>query len=163
MVFEPVSSQSGILSGIEALADAAEFGIDVMRVAAIGYWPVDMALWESDPNRYWAAMDRLLKEARQSGIRLVLVIYWNSFLFPDLASRDGNLETRRSLPFSESQSRKQLFAYVSELVARYADRSTVLAWEISNELNLTTDISMKGRKTIVSPCSGTPSTRTLDD
>jgi cysteine-rich repeat protein len=147
---------------IELLDTLERYGFDTARVA-LGFYPDDLGLWVRDRDAYWRVLDGLVNAARARGIRLVLTLAWNRWLFPDLASTPSSIERLNALADPGSRSRALLAEYVTDVVSRYARSSTILAWELVNELNLIADIGPPPATALVAPCWGTPASRTADD
>ena len=64
----------------KAIADARDAGIPFLRVSVTGFWPVnfgdkpnDLALWQNDPARFWAAQDEMFDDLDRASVRLVPV------------------------------------------------------------------------------------------
>ncbi|MHB9038593.1 MAG: cellulase family glycosylhydrolase [Armatimonadota bacterium] len=119
---------------LDAIKEIAAHGFKVIRFGAIGFYPKAMDLWAD--AKYWERMDRVFATARQYGVKLVPVLVWNSFLFPDIA----NETMQDMLTNKNSRSRQYHELYVSQVVSRYKDDRNVLYWEITNELNLHADL-----------------------
>jgi len=118
-----------------ALADIAGAGFTVVRFGAVGFYPRDLELWPSP--EYWRRWDDLVATARGHGLRLVPVLVWNTYLFPDLAGESvQDMMTNR-----DSRSRQYLELYVHQVVSRYRDEPTILFWELWSELNLGADLA----------------------
>ena len=79
--------QAGNATGARAsMQQAAAAGFPYLRVAATGFWPTDMASYMQDAATYWDLFDTFVADAASAGVRLVLDIQWNMFLFSDLVS-----------------------------------------------------------------------------
>jgi hypothetical protein len=129
----------------KAIADAHDSGLSFLRVSVSGYFPVsiddrknDLALWQNDPARFWAATDEMFDDLDRAGIRLVPTLMWNLTQFSALGH--DNLTTFMSIP--QSRSRHLLTKYVSDFITRYRQRKTILFYELTNELNLFADIDL---------------------
>lgn len=120
----------------QAIADAAAHGFTVIRIAGVGYYPADMSLW---PNQqiFWSRYDDLVETCGKRGVRLILTINWNVYLFPDMAGEC----VQDMLTDKDSRSRAYLWLWTHQLVSRYRDNDTVLFWELSNEINLLADLA----------------------
>jgi hypothetical protein len=120
----------------QAIADAAAHGFTVIRASGVGYYPADMTLW---PNQqvFWERYDDLMATCRKHGVRLILTLNWNLYLFPDMAGEC----VQDMLTDKDSRSRAYLWLWTSQLVSRYRDNDTVLFWELSNEVNLLADLA----------------------
>jgi hypothetical protein len=135
--------------GKRAIQDAGDLGFRFVRVMAAGYGPVTqadlhvpsrnpLALWQSDPATYWARMDAMFNDLSTYGMKIVPVFVWNPFEFPAMAG-----ETLNALVTNQnSQSRTLLKQYISDFITRYQARSSILFYELTNELNLETDIDI---------------------
>ena len=120
----------------QAIADAAAHGFTVIRIAGVGYYPADMTLWPNE-QIFWPRYDDLLETCRKHGVRLILTINWNVYLFPDMAGEC----VQDMLTDKDSRSRAYLWLWTHQLVSRYRDNDTVLFWELSNEINLLADLA----------------------
>ena len=121
---------------VQYLKDISGHGFRVVRFAAVGFWPRDMENW-ANGDYYWNAMDRMMAAARENHIYLIPSIYWNCFLFTDMAG-----ETMQDmLTNKDSKSRQYLDLYTYQIVSRYKDDRAVLFWELGNEFNLLADLT----------------------
>lgn len=120
---------------VRAIEEAAKQGFTVIRFAGVGFYPSHMRNW-SNEKVYWGAFDELVQTAKQHGVRLIPVINWNLYLFPDMA----NECVQDMLTNPDSRSRQYLWLYTHQLVSRYKNEPTVLFWELTNEMNLGADL-----------------------
>ncbi len=120
---------------VRAIEEAAKHGFSVIRFAGVGFYPSHMRHWANE-KVYWGAFDELIQTAKQHGVRLIPVIHWNLYLFPDMA----NECVQDMLTNPDSRSRQYLWLYTYQLVSRYRDEPTVLFWELTNEMNLGADL-----------------------
>ncbi len=120
---------------IRAIEEAARHGFMVMRFAGVGFYPSHMRNWANE-KVYWGAFDQLVQTAKTNGVRLIPVINWNLYLFPDMA----NECVQDMLTNPDSRSRQYLWLYTHQLVSRYKDEPAVLFWELTNEMNLLADL-----------------------
>ncbi len=136
----------------KAIADAGDVGFGFFRVMAAGFGPVapppagapdqnDLALWRSNPARYWQQVDAMFDDLDAAGIRIVPTFVWNPMQFPALA----NETVADMITNPQSLSRRLLNRYISQFIARYSDRPTILFYELTNELNLEADIDIRAR------------------
>jgi len=133
-------------------------GFTTVRAAGGGFWPDDMAVWRSSPDRWWTAVSEAIHDAEQANCKLILTVFWNTFCFPD--------QVGEPLPMIANTSSKTwglMKDYVSGLVSTVGTSPAVIAWEITNELNLLMDLNMQGRKASIAPSRGTPTQRTQAD
>ncbi|MCL5103611.1 MAG: glycoside hydrolase family 5 protein [Armatimonadetes bacterium] len=119
---------------LDAIKKIAEHDFRVIRFGAIGFYPKAMNLWAD--AKYWERMDKIFAEARKYGVKLVPVLIWNWYLFPDMSKET----VQDMLTDRDSKSRQYSDLYVSQVVSRYKDDPNVLYWEITNELNLNADL-----------------------
>lgn len=120
---------------IEAIQEAAKQGFTAIRFAGVGFYPNHMRNWANE-KVYWGAFDELVQTAKREGVRLIPVINWNLYLFPDMAGEC----VQDMLLNPNSRSRQYLWLYTYQIVTRYRDEPTVLFWELTNEMNLAADL-----------------------
>jgi hypothetical protein len=140
-----------------AAAEACARGFTTMRVAGSAFWPSEMT-WVNNSDAYWSLFDTMVADAGEVGCFLIPSVFWNVYLFSDLASE----------PFSQmrntsSVSYRLSMSYLTQMITRYANNPTIAAWEIGNEHNLFCDLNMTGRTDICAPGMGTPAFRTSAD
>lgn len=119
----------------QAIEEAAKQGFTVIRFAGVGFYPSHMRHWANE-KVYWGAFDELVQFAKRHGVRLVPVMNWNLYLFPDMA----NECVQDMLTNPDSRSRQYLWLYSYQLVSRYKNEPTILFWELTNEMNLEADL-----------------------
>lgn len=131
----------------KAIVDAKNINVTYFRVSVTGFFPVvhgqkgNLDLWRSDPVAYWKVMDQMLADLDANGIKLIPVFVWNKVQFPAMTG-----ETVTDLLVrSNSRSHALLVRYVTEFVGRYRSRSTILFYELTNELNLGVDLDQVSR------------------
>lgn len=154
----------------EALEDAASMGVPFVRFAAAPFFPVDLQLWRTDPERYWregagaasglaGGMDAAVAAAKRLRIRLVPDLLWNIFAFADLCHEPlGALFNG-----SDSCARRAAGDYVSQAAARYRAEPAILFWELSNENNALVDGWFANSSVSCVPMQGTPAHRSDAD
>jgi len=127
----------------KAIADAHDAGLAFFRVAVTGYSPVefnakqhDLTLWQSDPPRFWMALDRMFDDLDAGGVRLVPSFVWNITQFPAL----GNDSVATFVRDPDAASRRLLAQFIRDFIARYKARQTILFYEMGNEMNLAADL-----------------------
>ncbi len=120
---------------VQAIQQAGKEGFTAIRFAGVGFYPSHMRNW-SNEKVYWGAFDELVQTAKANGVRLIPVINWNLYLFPDMA----NECVQDMLTNADSRSRQYLWLYTHQLVSRYKDEPTILFWELTNEMNLLADL-----------------------
>ena len=120
---------------VQAIQEASKQGFTVIRFSGVGFYPIHMRNW-SNEKVYWGAFDELVQTAKQHGVRLIPVINWNIYLFPDMAKEC----VQDMLTNPDSRSRQYLWLYTYQLVSRYKNEPTILFWELTNEWNLAADL-----------------------
>jgi hypothetical protein len=130
----------------KAIADARDAGLSFFRVAVTGYSPSefdtrnhDLSLWQSDPPRFWAALDRMFDDLDAEGMRLVPSFVWNIGQFPAMAG--DSIATFVRDP--NSASRRLLAQFIGDFAGRYKARRTILFYEMGNEMNLAADLDSR--------------------
>jgi hypothetical protein len=126
----------------KAIRDARAAGLTFVRVGLTGFRPInfedninDLAVWQQDPNRFWAAAEEMFDDLDQAGIRLVPTLAWSIIQFPAL----GGDDLLTFLRDPDCKSRVLLTRFVTDFVTRYKNRPTILFYEMSNEWNLFSD------------------------
>ncbi len=139
----------------KAIADARDAGLTFFRVAVTGYSPVefdskqsDLALWQNDPPRFWAALDRMFDDLDKAGMRLVPSFVWNIGQFPAL----GHDSIATFVRDANAPSRRLLAQFIRDFIARYKARKTILFYEFGNEMNLLADLDEHKRNCHREPC-----------
>lgn len=128
--------------GQKAIEDAADAGIPFLRVGMTGAVLDDsderntLDLWSRSPADFWAIADEMMDDLDRRGMKIVPVLMWSAKRFPVMAG-----ETTGDLIANPSSRSWQLLArFTTEFVNRYKGRSTVLFYELTNELNNAADL-----------------------
>jgi hypothetical protein len=147
----------------DTLAAAAADGLTVGRVWALGEGPADADDWERREHLFRAGpdgwveagfvhLDRVLADARQLGLRLIIVLAnnWSDYggvpMYLQWAGIDPESYGARARFYSDPQIRRWYRAHVARLMDRrntvtgvlYRDDPTILAWELINESTVLT-------------------------
>jgi len=134
--------------GLKAIKDAADYSFSFFRVAVSGFGPSDfadvkapagrnsLALWTANPSAYWACVDAMFNDLDKNNIKIVAVLNFNFYQFPALSGE--TISTM--IKFKGSKSRVLLKKYIADFITRYKNRSTILFYELHNEMNLDADI-----------------------
>jgi hypothetical protein len=85
-----------------------------------------------------AAMDKAIELCEANNIRAIVSLMCDNFVNKEVTPAE---DYRSLIANANSQSRKDLYAYLDYIIPRYKDRKGVLAWEVSNEMNLDIDIA----------------------
>ena len=92
-------------------------------------------MWLTEPAAFWGTFDRLIDAIEARRLHAIVSIELGSFGV--LADEPLNALVQDS----ESPSRALARRYTHELTSRYRNRSGVLLWELTNELNLFASLS----------------------
>jgi hypothetical protein len=133
--------------------------VTILRVAATGFWPNDVQSWLQDPKTWWTQFSSMIADAEAFGCRLILDLFWNTFALPDLAGEP----LRQALTNSSSATRALHLRYIQGAIQAAGSSRAVLAWELTNELNLLQDLDLSDQQPSISPPHGTPARRTRLD
>ena len=143
----------------QILETLAEYKIPFVRLAACGFWPIDMELYRSDTEAYFRRMDRVVEAAERHGVGLIPSIAWRLATIPDLV---GEPVDQWGNP--DSQTHRFLRTYTRRIVTRYVGSPAIWGWELGNEFNLAADLpNAAEHRPWVVPARGTPTTRTARD
>ncbi len=116
-------------------ATLADHGIPFARLNFGGFYPIEWALYQEDPERYFALMDGVVRAAEESGVGLIPSLFWWSACIPDLVG-----EPRNRWGDPESKTHAFMRRYVGEVVSRYKNSPAIWAWEFGNEYSLNVDL-----------------------
>lgn len=133
--------------------------IPFARLQFGGFYAVNWSLYQSDPGKYFALMDGVVKAAEETGVGLIPSLFWWTAGVPDLVGEPvgqwGN---------SESKTQAFMRGYIQQVVGRYVNSPAIWAWEFGNEYSLAADLpnAADNRPPIV-PSLGSPETRSAAD
>ena len=119
----------------EAFATMKKYNVAFIRLALSGGSSADFALYQNDPETYFAVIDKVVAEAEKQQVGIIADITWGySFV--------GGLFGEQAYKIGDPSSRSYKFAmqYTEDVVKRYKDSPAIFGWEISNELNLICDL-----------------------
>ena len=120
----------------EQLATAKAAGIRYARFFAADWGP-NKAWWVTHETQYWAEFDRLWAQMDASGLSVIPSLGTDDWDKVANAVTPGLNETANDYVRNTTSIGRQLAVrYVSTFVQRYANRSSILLWELGNELNL---------------------------
>jgi hypothetical protein len=142
-----------------------EFGIlaahqiPFVRFSATGYWPRDMALYQTDRAEYFRRLDAVVASAERHGLGLVPSLFWSAACVPDLVGEPldqwGN---------PRSKTHAWMREYVREVVTRYRDSPAIWAWEMGNEFSLQASLpNTADHRPAIHPGLGTATSRSERD
>lgn len=133
--------------------------IPFVRLQFGGFYAVNWALYQSDPDKYFALMDGVVEAAEETGVGLIPSLFWWTAGVPDLVGEPvgqwGN---------PESKTQAFMRGYIQQVVGRYLNSPAIWAWEFGNEYSLAADLpnAADNRPPIV-PTLGSPETRSAAD
>jgi len=142
----------------QAMTDACGRGFTYLRFGASLLWPSQMQFYLNNETQYWNLFDTLWDSAEKRGCQLIPSIFWHWWVFADMMG-----EPLSHIFMDGTKVRNAMFDYTTKLVSRYSNRSTLLFWELGNELNLWADQDMSTLPVDVNPSMGTPDARTKAD
>lgn len=128
-------NMGNLSTSFKALEDMAAANLTFFRVFGSPWAAADIMLWQRDPAAYWAAMEAVVGKATSLGLRMHVSIT------PTLSqwALAFNTTVRSLITDPADPGRSMVKAYVTEMVSRYKDNTTVLTWGMGNELNLAAD------------------------
>jgi hypothetical protein len=133
--------------------------IPFARFMACGFWPVDMALYQKDPEAYFRLLDQVIASAQTHHVGLVPSLFWNPSTIPDLVGEPCN---RWGDPNSKTIAFMR--AYTAQVVERYKNSPAIWVWEFGNEYMLSADLPNAAQhRPPAHPTLGTPEKRTAED
>jgi hypothetical protein len=130
----------------KALRNLHELGFRTIRFFALPWGPAGPTSYANPEQRknLYAALDKTLDLCDAHDMRVVWSLATSTFtdtkLEPGKGWVYGEEQERELTANPDSRSRKLLYRYIDETVARYRHRKAVLMWEISNESTLSADI-----------------------
>jgi hypothetical protein len=137
----------------------AEHKIPFARFMATGFWPKDMALYQSDREEYFRRLDAVVASAEKHGIGLIPSLFWYFACVPDLVG-----EPMDQWGNPQSKVHAWMREYVREVVTRYRDSPAIWAWEMGNEFALQASLpGAANHRARVVPKMGTRETRSERD
>ncbi len=135
----------------KALRNLHDLGFRTIRIFALPWGPSGPDSY-ADPEKrknLYAALDKALELCDEHDVRVVWSlgagVFTDAKLEPGRGWVHGEEHERELVSNRESRSRKLLYRYIDETVARYKHRRAVLMWEISNEVTLDADIGDANR------------------
>eukprot|EP00040_Diaphanoeca_grandis_P005351 m.32492 g.32492 ORF g.32492 m.32492 type:complete len:460 (+) comp16652_c0_seq2:92-1471(+) len=125
---------------LSELTTAKASGIRVFRAFASDWGP-NKIFWVQHKAQYWAEFDRLFDDIDRLGLSWIPSLGTDDWNKVANALTPGLNETANDLVGNASSiSRQLILTYFEEFTQRYANRSSILMWELGNELNLMTNL-----------------------
>lgn len=152
-------------SAAAARAACADRGFTALRIAASPFWPSEWtATYQANATAYLAQARGALDALAAAGCtRLVLTLFWNTFALPDLYNEPLGALAAGARHGAPSRAFAASLAYIDDVVGALHDHPAVAAWELTNELNLLTDLDQSTFCNCCAPGKGTPLARTRAD
>jgi hypothetical protein len=138
----------------------AGYGIPFARFAATGFWPKDMALYQTDREAYFRRLDAVVASAEKHDVGLIPSLFWYFACVPDLVG-----EPMDQWGNPKSKTHAWMRTYVREVVTRYRNSPAIWAWEMGNEFSLQASLpnASEHRARIVPGRGTAPSRSERDD
>ena len=147
------------LSYREGFQTLAAHKIPFVRLNFGGFYPVEWALYQENPDRYFGLMDGVVQAAEENHVGLIPSLFWWSVCIPDLVG-----EPRNQWGNPKSKTHAFMRRYVQQVVSRYVDSPAIWAWEFGNEYSLAADLPNAAQSRPPTPVSlGCPAERGPDD
>ena len=134
----------------KSIIDAKRTGAKFLRVAVAGFgpqWkggmPGLLNLWQSNPNAYWAHVDKMMADLDASGIGIVPSFAFNQLEIPSMTGE--TLSDMVKNPNSASYT--LLKQFVTQFITRYKNDPAMYFYETGNEMSNSADVD------IVASCS----------
>ncbi|MHB1461177.1 MAG: cellulase family glycosylhydrolase [Armatimonadota bacterium] len=146
-------------SYIEGFKVLQQKGIPFVRMWAMGYWPVDNALYLKDRPEFYRRMDKVVKAAEKADVGIVFSMFFNHPCVSDLVGEPVNQWGN-----PDSKTTAFMRTFVKEMITRYGKSKAAWGWEFGNEMNLGADLpnAVEHRPQIATDL-GTPASRSAED
>lgn len=122
--------------------EAAENGFSFLRFFGYPNTPAEIDWYLANKEEYWKKMDEFFAMCREVDLKLIPALG----IYPNFHHTPHTGEKTSAILDPESQTHRQIYDYVREMVTRYKDDPNVLMWEISNEVFLKADVTPAGSK-----------------
>ncbi|HEX7820393.1 MAG TPA: cellulase family glycosylhydrolase [Sphingobium sp.] len=114
----------------EQLKQLSDRNIRLVRFAAGPLWARDWKLWNADPDRYKAGLDRIFDAADKYGMHMIPVLMSAPFGLSDLMG-----ERFSAWGNPASATRREFDRFIPDMVRRFRSHPSILMWELANEMN----------------------------
>lgn len=118
------------------------YHIPFVRFPALAAWGTPaqcrkyiVKVYESNPGRYFRAMDKLCAIAEKNHVGLIPSLFFT--FWPDALAREQGLAVWNN---PRSRIYRIWTQFVTQMVKRYAHNPAIWAWEFGNEFNLAMDL-----------------------
>jgi hypothetical protein len=119
-------------AGLEKLG---KHNIPFARFAATGYTGRDLELYVKDKEAYFRLLDQVVESAEKSNVGLIASLFW-----PLTAVSALKQEPREAWGNPQSETRKFMRTYTTDVVSRYVNSPSIWGWEFGCELSLAVDM-----------------------
>lgn len=152
-------NRPGDRSALHGMRMLARYQVPFVRVMFGGFWPNELKLYQTDPDRYFLILDEFVAIAESFGIGLIPSLAWNYAAIPDLVG-----EPMSAWGVADSKTHVFFRKYVSDVVTRYHKSPAIWMWEFGNEMALRVDLPNREKfRPQVDVSKGTPPTRSASD
>ncbi len=120
------------------LAGLASYNIPFIRIPFCGYSASYYDLYDSDHEKVFSYLDKVLDECQKNNIGVIgSLMWWDAVIAAHVGGK------RSDMGVIGSDTLEYAKAYTRAVVERYADHPAVWGWEIGNEYNLDADLCDK--------------------
>lgn len=120
------------------LAGLASYNIPFIRIPFCGYSASYYDLYDSDHEKVFSYLDKVLDECQKNNIGVIgSLMWWDAVIAAHVGGK------RSDMGVIGSDTLEYAKAYTKAVVERYADHPAVWGWEIGNEYNLDADLCDK--------------------
>ena len=117
----------------KSIQDAKYIGAGYLRVAVSDYHGDK---WLTDSVKFWADMDEMVMDLNTAKIKLVPSLMFNIYQHAQAVNSD--MHTLITDP--NSNAYKYAVHFITKFVTRYKNNPVICFWELTNEMNLSSDI-----------------------
>ena len=162
---------SGVASALDTISSACTprpvpgsggaLAFSLARFPILPMYPAGLGAVLANSTEYWPVLDALLQGLTAAGCSyLVPTLFYNPYALPDWAGEPMSLfvqAARNSTPGGGvSFAWDASLAFIDQLVARYANWTSIRAWELSHEWNLQYDMDASAGCYACNESLGTP-------
>ncbi len=124
-----------------------QHGFKIVRFMACPYFAIDYDRYFFHRDKeiqiakreiYFKRFDRILDLCDQYDIKVIPSLIWWNAVFADL----GGHSIHEGIINPQSAARQKIKEYITAVVSRYKDRTTIAMWELGNEWNLEADLQL---------------------
>ena len=154
--------REGLSRGLSAASAACALNMTLVRFAASPQYPDTVGLWATNGTRYWELTDGVIHGLAAAGCaHLVPTFFHNPYAFPDYA-RSGlgamaRVARNESTDSAAALAWRLTLSYIDDFVGRYGGLVSIVAWELSHELNLLFDVDANGAQALLIDAGSAPS------